>query len=235
LGSRTGFSDGREEQVEYRQGLFRELAETVLVFLIFFLFVRAFLLQPSEIPSASMEDTILIGDYILVNRFIYAPTSFDWERNLLPIRDIRRGDVVVFKKPQEPEIDYIKRVIGLPGETVEVRRGYVYINGQLIDEPYVGKLYRSAGFDGTDFGPERVPAGQYFMMGDHRNRSADSRVWGTVPAHLIKGRAILTVLSTSAKPPEGANVGQVTLRSLGRKLFGLVFNMRWDRALRFIH
>ena len=235
MGSRTGFSDGRDTQVDHRQSLFRELAETVLIFLIFFLFGRAYILQPSEIPSASMEDTILIGDYILVNRFLYAPTVFDWERKLLPIREIRRGDVVVFKKPEEPEVDYIKRVIGLPGETIEVKRGYVTINGRQIDEPYVGQLYRSAGLDGTDFGPARVPAGHYFMMGDHRNRSADSRVWGTVPAHLIKGRAILTVLSTDSKPPEGAAVGRVTLSSLGRKLLGLAFNMRLDRAFRFIH
>ena len=135
--------------------------------------------------------------------------------------------------PEEPEVDYIKRVIGLPGDTLEVRRGYVYIDGQPIDEPYVGQLYRS-GMAAEDFGPVEIPAGEYFAMGDHRNRSKDSRYWGNVPLHLIKGRAVVTVLSTSTKPPEGQPPGQVTLRSLGRKLFGLVFNMRWDRAGRFI-
>ena len=93
--------------------------ETILVCVIFLIFSRAFVFQQSKIPSGSMEDTLLIGDFILVNRYVFSPTQFEWEKRFLPVREIRRGDVIVFKFPSEPEIDYIKRVIGLPGDVVE--------------------------------------------------------------------------------------------------------------------
>jgi signal peptidase I len=207
----------------------REYTETILVCILFVVFMRSFVVQQSEIPSASMEDTILVGDYILVNRFLYAPTSFDWERSLLPRREIRRGDIVVFKMPETPEVDYIKRVVGLPGDSVAWTGGTLYVNGIPVHEPYVGPLYRS---------PERpqqpvvIEPEHYFLMGDHRNRSSDSRVFGPVPAALIKGRAFLILFSTSAAPPPGQPPGQVTLGSLGRKLYNLAFHSRWDRCLR---
>ena len=163
---------------------------------------------------------------------MYASTAFGWERSLLPIRDIRRGDVVVFKHPDTPEVDFIKRVAGLPGDSVAVRGGFLYVNGDLVEEPYVGKLYRDGA--ARPNGPVTVPEGEYFLMGDHRNRSADSREWGTVPAHLIKGRAFLVLLSTDAKPPPGTPPGQVTVRSLGRKLVNIVLHTRWDRSLTLI-
>src|SRR5262245_18443375 len=147
----------------------------------FVVFTRAFIFQQSKIPSGSMEDTLLIGDYIMVNRYIYSPATSALERTLLPARDIRRGDVIVFKFPETPEIDYIKRVIGLPGDTVEIRRGYVYVNGEKLDEPYVKDAYRQQ--DSRD--PFPVPADNYWVMGDHRDRSADSRVWGFVPRDLV--------------------------------------------------
>jgi signal peptidase I len=129
----------------------RELVETVLVCVVFVLFLRAFVFQQSEIPSASMETTILIGDHVLVNRFIYAPTSFAWERHLLPIRNIRRGDIVVFKHPPGPEQDFIKRVVGLPGETIALRNGTLLVNGVPVDEPYLDEAER--------FGTPRVDQG----------------------------------------------------------------------------
>jgi signal peptidase I len=232
VGSRTGFTDARDEgPVAPPRGIVREYVEVILVCVIVVVFLRSFVFQQSEIPSGSMEDTLLVGDYIIVNRFLYAPTSFDWERKLLPIREPRRGDVVVFKKPQEPELDFIKRVIGLPGDSVELRRGRLYVNGQSVDEPYINGLYRTVG----SFGPIEVEPGYYFLLGDHRNSSSDSRVWGPVPEHLLKGRASWILLSTNPPADSGEPPGKVTLRSLGRKLYNLVFNARWDRALRLIY
>jgi signal peptidase I len=178
--------DDREE-VE-QKSVAREYVETILICVIFVIFSRAFVFQQSKIPSGSMMDTLLIGDYIMVNRFVYAQQSFDWEKKLLPSRDLRRGDVVVFKQPNEPEVDYIKRLIGLPGDEIEIRRGIVYVNGEAQDEPYVKDEYRRGV---SDIGPIRVKSDHYFMMGDHRNASYDSREWGQVPRGLIKGRALL--------------------------------------------
>jgi signal peptidase I len=229
LGSRTGFVDGRAEGLAPPpKSAIRDYVEVILVCVIVLVFLRTFVVQQSEIPSGSMEDTLLVGDYILVNRFLYAPTALALERGLLPTRDVRRGEVIVFKNPITPELDFIKRVIGLPGETVELRRGVVHIDGIPLHEPYVNGLYRTA----KSFAPTRVPEGQYFVLGDHRNHSSDSRVWGMVPRHLIKGRAYLILLSTSAPQPAGEPPGTVSLRSLARKFFNLIFNARWDRALR---
>lgn len=230
MGSRTGFTDGREEETPALppKSAPRELAEVLLVCVLFIVFLRGFVFQQSEIPSGSMEDTILIGDYVIVNRFIYAPTTFEWERRLLPIREPGRGDIIVFKHPPEPERDFIKRIAALPGETVELRGGDLYIDGKRIEEPYVNELYRHV----KHYGPVTVPEDHYFLLGDHRNRSADSRVWGPVSADLIKGRAILILFSTDAPGDPSRPVGQVTLRSVGRKLVDIVFRSRWDRALR---
>jgi signal peptidase I len=233
LGTRTGFADGHPglSFADKPKSQLREYAETILICVLVFVFLRGFVFQQSEIPSGSMEDTVLPGDYILVNRLSYAPTSFDWERKLLPLRPIERGDLVVFKHPDEPERDFIKRVIGLPGERVEVRGGFVFIDGERLDEPYINPLYRSRDF----FGPRPVPPGEYFLMGDHRCDSADSRAWKTttVPKRLIKGRAFMILFSTTAPPVDG-QPGKVTLKSTLRKLWYIAFRSRWDRALRLI-
>ena len=232
MGSRTGFTDHREEESPLQtKGVLREYVEVILVCVIFILFARHFVFQQSEIPSGSMEDTILIGDYILVNRWAYAPVSFEWERALLPTREIRRGDVVVFKQPQTPERDYIKRVIGVPGDTVQVMRsGEVFVNGDLLVEPYINPLYAET----RPHPPTLVKPGHYFVMGDHRNLSADSREWGQASRDLIKGKAFVVLLSTRPRASDGRPSEQVTLRSLGVKMYKLIFHSRWDRALRRI-
>ena len=143
MGSRTGFTDQREEQEPlHTKGVIREYVEVILVCVIFIPVRPPFRVPAIRDPSGSMEDTILIGDYILVNRWAYAPVSFEWERALLPSREVRRGDVIVFKQPQTPERDYIKRVIGVPGDTVRVTRaGEVFVNEELLIEPYINPLY----------------------------------------------------------------------------------------------
>jgi signal peptidase I len=229
VGTRTGHD---ESSVVFAppippKSILREYAETFLICIIFVLFARCFVCMQSEIPTGSMEDTLLVGDFVLVNRFLYAPTQFEIENKLLPRRPVRRGDIVVFKYPPKPEQDFIKRVIALPGEVVEIRRGRPWIDGRPLDESYVNELYRTEEYDSA----VEVPPGQYFVMGDHRNSSRDSRSWGFVPAEAIKGRAFMILLSTGAPPDPTEPPGKVTLKSLPRKLWNLAFDSRWDRAL----
>jgi signal peptidase I len=191
--------------------------------------------QQSKIPSGSMMDTLLIGDYIMVNRFVYANTSFGWERALLPIRPVRFQDVVVFKQPDEPETDFIKRVVGLPGDVVALRDGYLHVNGKKIDEPYVKDEHRRADPQ-KNFPPVTVKPDYYFMMGDHRNESADSRIWGQVHRDLLKGRALLVWWSFNEQDGRGdpyPSLGE-RLKSWTYKLRHFVSESRWKRCFRLI-
>ena len=215
----------------HHKGLLRDYFETIVVCVIFVIFSRAFVFQQSKIPTGSMEDTLLIGDYIMVNRFVYSPGSFRWEDRLLPRRGLKRGDGVVFKFPSEPEVDYIKRVIGHPGDVVEVRNGYAYVNDKKLDEPYVKPSYRNPE---NDHGPEVVKPGHFFMMGDHRNKSSDSRAWGQVPRDLIKGRALLIWWSYREGPEEMDRTGVDQAKSILSKLFHVFSGSRWSRCFTII-
>jgi signal peptidase I len=210
----------------YRKSTAREYFESICVAVILALFVRTFIVQAFKIPTGSMENNLLIGDHLLVNKFVFAPTLGRLESMLLPIDPIRRGDIIVFKYPEEPERDFIKRVIGLPGETLELRKKRVYINGMLLDEPYVRYLVppdeeNGAGdFDvRVQYGPVTVPPGHYFMMGDNRDNSQDSRYWGFMPQEYIKGKALFVYFSFGEEPG----------------LSGLVTGIRWNRILHQIH
>src|SRR3990170_1333089 len=125
----------------FRKSTVREYFESIVVAVILALFVRTFVVQAFKIPTGSMEPNLLVGDHLLVNKFVFAPTASPVERTVLAMREIRRGDVVVFKFPEEPERDFIKRVIGLPGETLEVRNRQVLINGSRIEEPYAHYMF----------------------------------------------------------------------------------------------
>src|SRR5262244_3842646 len=124
----------------FKKSVLREYTESIVIAVILALFVRTWVVQAFKIPTGSMENNLLIGDHLLVNKFVFGPSPSRIERALLPIGTIKRGDVIVFKYPVEPDRDYIKRVIGLPGETVEVRQKKVYINDAPISEPYVHYL-----------------------------------------------------------------------------------------------
>ena len=172
-----------------------EYTQAGLVAVIFALFVRTFLFQPFTIPSPSMEDTLLVGDYILVNKFVLTSLANPLERAVLPVADVRRGDVIVFRYPHDESQDYVKRAIGLPGETIKIVDRVVYIRkpGQEgyvpIIEPYANHRYPGADTLRLDnYGPVTIPAEQYFVMGDNRDDSADSREWGMVPRDHIVGR-----------------------------------------------
>src|SRR5262245_2255922 len=125
---------------EYAKSAAREYFESIVIAVVLALFVRTFVFQAFKIPTGSMENNLLIGDHLLVNKFVTGPTESSIERALLPMADIHRGEVLVFKYPEDPTRDFIKRVIGLPGETLEVKAKKVYINGTALDEPYAHYL-----------------------------------------------------------------------------------------------
>ena len=213
---------------EYRKSTVREYFESICVAVILALFVRTFVVQAFKIPTGSMENNLLIGDHLLVNKFVFAPTLSSLENKLLPIDPIHRGDILVFKYPEEPDRDFIKRVIGLPGETLELRNKKVYINGTALEEPYVRFLYpasdsRTGESDVTSFdvrenyGPVTVPPDHYFMMGDNRDNSQDSRYWGFMPRDYVKGKALFVYFS------------------FGEEQAGLFSNIRWSRMFHQIH
>ncbi len=190
----------------FKKSTAREYFESIVIAVILALFVRTFVLQAFKIPTGSMENNLLIGDHLLVNKFVYAPTATQLERTLLPIGTIHRGDVLVFKSPVEPERDLIKRVIGLPGERLEQKEKKIYINGQPLNEPYVFFLEPpgrnselseagAASDPRENYGPVTVPPNQYFMMGDNRDNSLDSRYWGFVPDSMVKGRPMMVYFS----------------------------------------
>ncbi len=186
----------------YRKSIFREYFEAGVIAITLALFARTFVFQAFKIPSSSMVPTLLVGDHIFVNKVIYSDTSFDLERMLMPVRDIHRGDIIVFKYPGNPDVDYIKRVIGVGGDVVKGIDGVVYVNNEPLEEPYAIHQHDRYGYGfGKDtFGPVRVPPGHYFVMGDNRDNSEDSRYWGTVPSVMIKGRAFLIYWSFEAPP-----------------------------------
>jgi signal peptidase I len=177
-----------------------------------------------------------------VNKLVLGPTMWPIERALLPIGTIRRRDVLVFKYPEEPERDFIKRVIGLPGETLEVREEKVYINGAPLDEPYAHYLTPAAdesqyhevtSFDvRRRYGPVMVPPNQYFMMGDNRDNSQDSRYWGFLPRENIKGRALVIYWSYEAgrQDYQDESAG-ATVKGLVSVFTHFFTRTRWDRML----
>ncbi len=228
------------------KGALRDYFETIVICVIFVLYSRAFVFQQSKIPTGSMEDTLLIGDYIMVNKFVYSPAPTGLERTLMPFQDVRRGDVIVFKYPEEPEKDYIKRVIGLPGEILEIIDQRVYINGQPLEEHYKvhkdprgqagGANGRSPLADGRDnYGPERVPVGAFFAMGDNRDNSKDSRSWGPVPRANIKGRAFLIWWSFEERRGQYLETGPLNqVKHVLEKFTHLITKTRWRRTFKII-
>jgi signal peptidase I len=193
-----------------KKSVAREYFESLVIAVVLALFVRTWVFQAFKIPSGSMEPNLLIGDHLIVNKMQFAPVSTAAERMLLPQRDIRRGDIIVFKSPQEPERDLIKRVIGLPGDRLELRQKRMYVNGAPLEESYV-QLLEPPPADGApssadvrvQYGPVTVPEGQYFMMGDNRDNSQDSRYWGFLPQAYVKGRALFIYFSFGDSGPLG--------------------------------
>ena len=222
-----------------KKATFREYYEALLIAVIFVNFARIFVFQAFKIPTGSMEDNLKVGDHIIVNKFIYGPVPDAWKR-LLPLRDIKRGDIIVFRYPIQPDTDFVKRVIGLPGDVVEIRNKTVFINGKPLDEPYVVHV-DSTVFPGISALPEQyrlrdqlapflVPPAHYFAMGDNRDRSSDSRYWGTVPRGHIKGRAFMVYWSFASIPPPAESPPSARLKELADVVIHFFTWTRWERT-----
>jgi signal peptidase I len=223
------------------------------------LFLLTFVLQPFLIPSESMERTLLVGDFLLVNKQVFAPAgAHAWAARFLPYRGVERGDIVVFHHPDPGYL--VKRVVGLPGDRVRIEDGRVLINDSPIEEPYVvhepalpnpfrdnfpARLYTDPNIDPTwwrqmqgltENGELVVPQGQYFMLGDNRNHSKDSRYWGLVPREAIVARPLVVYFSlnrrssTDVAEPAGDRLGHD--RELAARLAELV---RWHRIFHVVH
>jgi signal peptidase I len=167
----------------------REYAEALIIAVLLALVIRTFVVQAFKIPSGSMLPTLQIGDHILVNKFLYY------------FQSVQRGDVIVFKFPQDESRDFIKRVIGLPGETIEIRGKQVLVNGKALDEPYAvyGDWPTGRLVEREKLGPFVVPPGRLFMLGDNRDHSMDSRVWGFLDIQKVKGKAFIVYFSVRSE------------------------------------
>jgi signal peptidase I len=215
------------------KSVFREYLEMLTETAVFVFFILTFVVQSFGIPTGSMEPTLLVGDFLLVNKMIKASTAFSWESKVLPCRKLRRGDIVAFKAPPENlKIDYVKRVIALEGDRLEIRDKQVLINGQPLAEKYKFHLYGRLPLQGDNFGPVTVPAGKVFVMGDNRDNSADSRVWSFLPMDYIKGIPWLIYFSYRAEPDAYLRTG---LSDKFRRFLTFLPKARWGRILRLIH
>lgn len=178
-----------------KKHIVREYAESIIVAVILALIIRTFIVQAFKIPSGSMEDTLAIGDHILVSKFIYGTKIPFTDNRILKLRDPRRGDVIVFEYPEDPSKDFIKRVIGVPGDEIMEINKKVYVNGTPYENPHEvhkeKEILAKEQNPRDNFGPVRVPENSYFVMGDNRDRSYDSRFWGFVKNSKIKGLAFI--------------------------------------------
>ena len=178
-----------------KKGKLRENIEALVIAVLLALFIRAFVIQAFKIPSGSMQDTLLIGDQLLVNKFIYGVKLPFTNTTLIPLKDPKRGDIVVFKYPQDSKLDYIKRVVAVAGDTVEIRNKQVFVNGEpqnfpqaVFKDPHIfPKQFQPR----DNFGPVSVPEDSLFVMGDNRDHSFDSRFWGFVDLQALRGKAFM--------------------------------------------
>lgn len=240
-----------------------EYLESLLVTVILALFGTSFIVQAFKIPSQSMEKTLLVGDHLLVNKFIFGGHGA-WYEKVLPYRPLERGDIIVFKYPFLDHPHYVKRVIGLPGDHLKLVDQQVYINGKLLNEPYVVHD-AAAGYDpfNYSFPPKKdemiplnvipewrpelrkyiqgddlvVPPGKYFAMGDNRDRSQDSRYWGFVDRDAIMGRPFLIYWSVDATSADYSHESTFWSRLTG--VFDTILHLpartRWSRMLHTVH
>lgn len=186
-----------------KKRLIREYIEAILIALLLALFIRAYIIQAFKIPSGSMIPTLLVGDHILVNKFIYGTNVPFSDKHFLVLKRPEKGDIIVFKYPEDPKKDFIKRVIATEGDLLESKDKVIYVNGKTVMEPYTyhsDRNIRPRGNDVRDnFGPLVVPPNKIFAMGDNRDQSYDSRYWGFVDAKDVKGEALIIYWSWDPK------------------------------------
>jgi len=184
-----------ETKVKKKKSGLRENVEAILIAVFLALFIRTFIVQAFKIPSGSMKETLQIGDHILVNKFIYGVKIPFVQKTLIPIKEPRREDIIVFKYPENPKLDFIKRVIGVEGDVIEIKNKKLYVNSKRMDRQYavfmdsytIPSVYNKR----DSFGPVTVPQNALFVMGDNRDNSKDSRFWGFVDLSAVKGKAFM--------------------------------------------
>ena len=241
---------------------FLDYAESLLVTVILALFGTSFIVQAFKIPSPSMEPTLLVGDHLLVNKFIFGGRGGPLD-SILPYRAIARGDIIVFKFPFADHTHYVKRIIGLPGDRVRIVDQQVLINGRPLAEPYAVHVPGAADPFGDNFPPTtvyipagtplqpewrqeilhhvkgedlEVPPGKYFVMGDNRDRSWDSRYWGLVDRDAVMGRPMVVYWSIESTTEDYADRSLFgRLSGLGDAILHLPAKTRWSRMLRTVH
>ena len=186
-----------QDEERKKKSLLREYIEAAILAIFLAFFIRTFVVQAFKIPSSSMEPTLLVGDHILVNKFIYGIKIPFTDKSIFPISSPKREDVVVFIYPIDPDKDFIKRVIGVPGDTIEIKDQRIYINGSLYSDTYgvYSDLRPASSESQSNTTIINVPADQLFVMGDNRDHSYDSRFWGFVPIQSLKGKAFIVYWS----------------------------------------
>jgi signal peptidase I len=214
-------------RLKKKKSVLREYVEAIIIALLLALFIRTFIIQAFKIPSGSMLPTLLIGDYLLVNKFIYGvriPFK-DSDNILIPFKEPKSGDIVVFKYPKDPKIDYIKRVVAVGGDKIEIRNKRIWVNGEAFVDPYGvftdSQVLPLAEGPRDNIGLREVPEGKLFVIGDNRDNSFDSRFWGFVDLDAVRGKAFIIYWSWDVQKP---------LFSIGR-----FTSVRWGRISDPIH
>lgn len=224
-----------------RKSAAREWLESLVFSLIFVFFFTSFIAQATQVPTESMKPTILVGDHFFLDKFAFPANYPDFMSRILPARSVSRGDIVAFKSPENPKVPFIKRVIGLPGDVLEIRDKVVYINNRKLDEPYKyfidPNVYeRGSGIPHDylvrdNYGPVRIPPDCYFMMGDNRDNSNDSRYWGFVKSKYIIGKPLFIYWSYEADPydPRPKSVIEYA-KEYGSVALNFFTRTRWSRT-----
>jgi len=228
-------------ETQPQRSVLREYLEALLVATVFLGFSNTFVVKTFYIPSQSMENTLLVGDHLFVNRFLFGPTTNSLVDGALPSRGVRRGDIVIFRSVKDPQIDMVKRCVALAGDVVEVRNKRLFVNRtEIADESFAihrdARIYPNQpalreGAQRDNFGPYTVPQEHYFCMGDNRDFSYDSRFWGPVPAANVKGRPVMIYWSFGGGTSDGVWRGWGNrLAQFGRTAMGFFTKTRWSRT-----
>jgi signal peptidase I len=237
--------------MEDRRFWLREYFEALLIAGIFLGFTNTFVVKTFYIPSGSMEDTLLIGDHLFVNRYVFGHAASPWEQRWTPLRDVRRGDIVIFRSPETPTTDLVKRCVGLPGDRIQIIRKQLWVNGKAAKDGGYARHADPETFpehafpnqsdtepmwrQRDNFGPFVVPEDHYFFLGDNRDYSYDSRYWGVVPRYYLKGRALMIYWSFGGTTPDGQwNGWGQKLKQIGRTAGGFLTETRWRRSFHLV-
>jgi signal peptidase I len=222
----------------------REYLEALIIAAIFLQFANTFVVQTYYIPSGSMENTLLVGDHLFVNRFIYGPAPTALERKLLPLRPVRRGDIVVFRSKENPRIDVVKRCVGVPGDQIRVVDKRLVINGKPVDDSayavhkdpnHIPPFYPTQMASRDNFGPFTVPPASYFCMGDNRDNSWDSRFWGELPESYLLGRAFAIYWSRGDQTSDlGPQTPSQKIADLAKTVARFPTKTRWKRTFQLV-